>query len=111
MEDHLWEIITAECETLHGEDCFPTEAQREFACVFILQLPECPVIWKVELPQGAKLIFFRRNKMDVHEEEIIRSHTYIIGYNLDGKKSVQEITELDPGIYKSELRDNDQRDD
>jgi hypothetical protein len=112
MEDHAWEIITVESELVRGEDGFPTPDQRALARFLTLTLPRCPVFFKVEIPDNGELIFFRRNLIELKEgaTEEKRSWSYFIGFMENGKKSVQEITEMKPGVFKVEHKDNDGRD-
>jgi hypothetical protein len=90
--DFYWKIASRTGEMSEGEDNFPSPEQKDSANTFDLSLFEDCAIQapygqnifskkiSLSVPDGHRLVFKRRVRMDLCDGEEHRTHTYIIAF-------------------------------
>ena len=117
MKDHSWEIEGADGTLKSGEDGFPPLDLVDQAKSMVLILPESSVRFRVEIPEGKRLVFFRRNQILMSQDgrDLGRMHVFFMGWKTRGdhpkEKFVQMIHQSPKGEIFSCLLDNDGRQD
>jgi hypothetical protein len=82
MKEHRWEIETEKCPMTSGEDTFPPLNLVDEATSLVLTLPKIEARFRVQVPKGKRLVFFRRNQILYGEDGTNRGrlHAYWIGW-------------------------------
>lgn len=109
--EYAWEIEPHAGAAFRGEDRMPAPSEREAAHIMRLALPASSVVFKVAIPPGGKLIFLRRNKIDLHEDGTeTRTFHYLFGFKGATGKVVHAIEPLEDGWLATALETDGRND-
>ena len=125
MEQHRWEIELAHDRNVGeaqsnlktGEDGMPPLDMVDIAESLVLTLPGVNARFRVEVPPGKRLVFFRRNQilMAGDGRSLGKLHVYFIGWKsreIDPKQKCVQMIHVSPtGEVLSVLLDKDGRSD
>ena len=117
MKNHAWEIEHTDGTLRTGEDGFPPLDVVDQAQSLVLTLPESPVRFRVKVPKGKRLVFFRTNKRPLETQDgrvLGKACFFFIGWkSRENMKEmfIQMIHQSPKGEIFSCLLENDGRQD